>query len=89
MLASKQQSTFKKDFLTTCIQNVALIKASRLNYYVYGCVCVCYYLLYIRGSLGWGLHEYEAMFSGKCFTFFFLHLSPRLQVTKTTHLSVA
>lgn len=46
-------------------------------------VCGCDYLLYIRGSLGWGLHEYEAVFSGKCFTFLFLHLSPRLQVTKT------
>lgn len=41
------------------------------------------YLLHVRGSLGWGLHEYEAVFSGKCFTFLLLHFSPGLQITGT------
>lgn len=57
------------------------IKHSLLNLLIDLLGCVDESLLYIRGSLGWGLHEYEAMFSGKCFTFLFLHLSPRLQVT--------
>lgn len=46
------------------------------------------YLLHIRGRLSWGLHEYKAVFSGKCFTFFFLHLSPRLQVAGKTHIGL-
>ena len=40
------------------------------------------YFLNIRGRLCRGLHEDEAMLSGKCLTLFSFYVSPSLKVTE-------
>ena len=43
-------------------------------------------LLHISGSLGGGLHEYEAVFSCEGFSLLSLDVSPGLQITANIHV---